>query len=579
MKAKSSIINYPEHEQDINTEETFLECMVPEDKKKSILILKVIIGITIALVIICVAIIAINLNSKTIFNNISIEGISVAKLTPEAAKIKIQEAVMQKLNTELTLKQENTEILITPKDIEAYYDIDKAVDNAYSVGRYKNVFSNSFNMLSLLFQKQDIELDFLYNQEKLDNILTQLNENFPKLEDSSYKVENGNLIIKKGQKGIEAKPGIVQDILNNIQSGEKRNLEIPVTVLLPAAIDIEKIYEEIHKEPKDAYYTKDPFEIHEHEQGVDFKISLEEAKQLLEEEKDEYVIELEYKNPNITTDKIGTEAFPDLLSSFSTTYITSKVNRTTNLKIASNQINGVVVMPGETFSYNKTVGPRTAARGFKEAGVYSGGEVVDGLGGGICQISSTLYNIVLLANLGIVERTNHQFLPGYVPAGKDATVVYGSIDFKFKNTRNYPVKIVSSVGGGYVTMKLYGMKEDDEYDVSIQSNVLKTIYPQTVYKDSSALKEGATKVQDSGQNGCKSETYRILKKNGKVVSKELLSKDTYSAMKKVVLRGTKKTEVENNNSVTESNNTVTPEPNENQSSNTTTAEDNQIANE
>lgn len=553
MKAKNSIIDYPEIEQDIKEEKTSLECVVPEQKKKTMLIIKIIIGIIISILVIFAAITAINLNSKTIFNNITIGGIPVGKLSKEEAQKKIEEATMSKLNTELTLQQEEVEMVLTPSDIEGKYDIEKAIDEAYSIGRYGNIFSNNFNMLALIFKKQEIQLSFLYNQEKLDAIVTELDEKFPELEESSYEVKDGKLVIKKGHKGIEVKPEIAQEILNNIQTGENKTLEIPVIVKLPAAIDIEKIYEEIHKEPKDAYYTKDPFEIHEHEQGVDFKISLEEAKQLLEEDKEEYIIELEYKDPDITTDEIGTEAFPDLLSSYSTTYITSKVNRTTNLKLASNQINGVVVMPGETFSYNKTVGPRTAERGFKEAGIYSGGEVVDGLGGGICQISSTLYNIVLLANLEIVERENHQFLPGYVPAGKDATVVYGSIDFKFKNNRDYPVKIVSSVGGGYVKMQLYGMKEDNEYDVSIQTTVLQTIYPQTVYRDTSSLKEGVTKVQDSGQNGCKSETYRILKKDGKVVSKELLSKDTYSAMKKVVLRGTKK---ETTNTQTTSNQTT-----------------------
>ncbi len=97
------------------------------------------------------------------------------------------------------------------------------------------------------------------------------------------------------------------------------------------------------------------------------------------------------------------------------------------------------------FSYNNTLGERTAATGYKNAKVYMAGEVVDGIGGGICQISSTLYNAVLKSNMEIVERRNHQFVTSYVPAGRDATVAYGSIDFKFKNTRKYAIKIKATV--------------------------------------------------------------------------------------------------------------------------------------
>ena len=138
---------------------------------------------------------------------------------------------------------------------------------------------------------------------------------------------------------------------------------------------------------------------------------------------------------------IGTEAFPDLLSTFSTKYAASNKNRTTNLILASNKINGTVLMPGEVFSYNKVVGKRTIAAGYKEAPIYVSGRVEDGLGGGICQITSTLYNAVVFANLEIVERSNHQFVPSYVGASRDATVVYGALDFKFKNNTDYTIII------------------------------------------------------------------------------------------------------------------------------------------
>ena len=201
---------------------------------------------------------------------------------------------------------------------------------------------------------------------------------------------------------------------------------------------------------------------------------------------------------------IGTEAFPDLLSTFSTKYAASNKNRTTNLILAANKINGTVLMPGETFSYNKVVGARTIAAGYREAPIYVKGEVVDGVGGGICQITSTLYNAVVYANLEITQRTNHQFVPSYVTASRDATVVYGSLDFQFKNNRNYPIKLVCFVSNGVATFQIFGLRQDDDCEVQINS--------YETGRSSTAIY---------------SEAYKILKKDEKIVGKELLSRDTY----------------------------------------------------
>ena len=197
-------------------------------------------------------------------------------------------------------------------------------------------------------------------------------------------------------------------------------------------------------------------------------------------------------------------------------------------------------MPGETFSYNQTVGERTIAEGYKEAGAYAGGRVVQDVGGGICQTSSTLYNAALLANLEIVDRSNHQFLTSYVPAGRDATVSWGGIDFKFKNNRTYPIKIEASAKNGVCTMSIVGIKEEKEYEVVIQPVVLSYIPYTTKYENDSTLEEGKEVVEQAGYTGCTSETYRILKLNGNVVSKTLLSKDAYDPMTKIIKRGTKK---------------------------------------
>ena len=336
----------------------------------------------------------------------------------------------------------------------------------------------------------------------------------------------------------------MENEIKNVDTSEKE-IDLSTEEKEPEPIDLDKVYSEVHTEPKDAYYTKDPFTLYPHVDGIDFDISMEEAKKLLEENKEEYVIPLKITKPDITTDEIGSEGFPDLLGTYKTYYNSSNKDRTTNLRLASNKIDGTVLMPGETFSYNKVVGERTIAAGYKEAPIYAGGKVVDGIGGGICQVSSTLYNAVIFTNLDIVSRTNHRFVPSYVTAGRDATVVYGSIDFKFKNTRKYPIKIESSVSGGVAKVSIYGMKEEKEYDVKIETKITGSIPTKTVYEEDSTLPAGKEKVVQKGHKGTYSEAYKVVYYNGKVVSRTLLSKDKYSAMETIIKRGTKKKKEKN----------------------------------
>lgn len=332
-----------------------------------------------------------------------------------------------------------------------------------------------------------------------------------------------------------------QQIIDKMkQIGNKNDIiSIPVETVEPDEIDLEKIRNEIYKEPQDAYVSKNPTTVHTHVNGVDFKISIEEAQKLLEEDKTEYTIPLKITIPSKTIKDLGEEAFPDLLSTYTTRYDASNYNRSNNLTIAAEKINGTIVMPGEIFSYNKVVGERTIEEGYKEAGAYSGGGVVQSVGGGICQISSTIYNTALLANLEIVERSNHQFQTSYVSASRDATVSWGYLDFKFKNSRSYPIKIVASAKNGVVKISMYGIKEETEYEVFIQSTVLSYIPYSVKYIEDDTLAKGEEIVEQAGYNGCKSEAYRILKLNGKVISNTLLSRDTYDPMQKIIRIGTK----------------------------------------
>ena len=195
-------------------------------------------------------------------------------------------------------------------------------------------------------------------------------------------------------------------------------------------------------------------------------------------------------------------------------------------------------MPGETASYNQIVGQRTKAAGFKEGAAYSNGKVVQEVGGGICQVSSTLYNAVLYANLEIVERYNHGFAPSYVKPGLDATVSWGGPDFKFKNNRDYPIRIRTNTSGKKVRIYIYGLKTDNDYKVVLDAQYVSSVPFTTTYQKDSSLASGQSKVIQSGSNGCKTVTYKYLyDKNGTLVSSECLSRDTYNPHNKIIAVG------------------------------------------
>lgn len=446
--------------------------------------------------------------SSTFANGILVKDIDISGLTYNKAKIKIENYLNDNMAENITLKHNDYTTTINMEQLEATFDIAGSLDIAYNYTRNNNFFINDLNTIKLFFSPINIEPQLVYNEKQLISSLEDISTKLPDtVIESSYYIDGNNLIITSGKTGSIVDINLTKNtIINSIYdlSYSNNTLEISTESKEPQKIDIDKIHNEIYKQPVNASYQENPRAVIASENGLDFAISTEEINKLLETKKDEYIIPLKTLYPNITTSMLGMEAFPDLLSTFSTRYVTSNKNRTTNLRLAANKINGTVIMPGETFSFNKIVGKRTIEAGYKDAAIYQDGKVIDGLAGGICQISSTLFNAVVYANLEITERRNHQFVPSYVTAGRDATVVYGAQDFKFKNTRNYPIKIICSVNNGIAKFDIYGLKESNEYEVVITS-----------------------KVTSRTSKYIYSTTWKTLKQNGKLISSKVMCKDTY----------------------------------------------------
>ncbi|MBP3256037.1 MAG: VanW family protein [Clostridia bacterium] len=484
----------------------------------------------------------INIGNRKIINGVKIGNIDVSNLTQEEAIEKINAWKKDIVFKDIDISYEDYEESINVEQFNPKIETDRLVRKACNIGKTGNIIKDNYEILLTSIFSKSINLDIKVDEEKLNKKIVEINSKLPgTLEESNYYIEDNNLIIKKGKAGIVVDEDNFKDEINSKLINTNKEIKLKVINRSPSEINIEKIYNEIHKEVQNAYISQDPTEVHPEVNGVDFDISIEEAKKSLEEEKEEYIIPLKITLAEVTLDDIGKEAFPNLLGKFSTTYNVENENRSTNLKLAAEKIDGTIVLPGEEFSYNKVVGQRTIAAGYKEAAVYSGGKVVDGIGGGICQISSTLYNAVLYANLEVTERSNHRFLTSYVEAGRDATVSWGTLDFCFENTRNYPIKVVTSVKYGVVTAEIYGTYEEKEYEIEIQNDLDEVLEYETTYVKDYTLDEGIEEVKQNGSNGAISTTYKITKYNGAEVSREILSSDTYSPLEKIVKKGMKKT--------------------------------------
>lgn len=549
VKQENKTISIKEEPQKIQTEkkEDIKEESSEELKqevKKSNKNLFIIIPIVAVLLLILSTIFAIiNINNVNIIKGVYIEGIDISNLSKEEVTKVVNEKIAAVENVELYCGDYNE--IIKLEDLGIEISAKEAINKAISIGKSENILIDNFNILKSMLLKTKLQLDITINQEKFNEMVKNIQAEIPeKIQQYEYEIKGDKLIITNGKAGkVIVENELEKIITSNIKkqfNGINETSQIPVKYDEPEKIDIDKIHNEIYKEAKDAYIIEEPFELHKEENGVDLAISIEEAKQILSEEKETYKIPLKITKPKIEVKDLGDKLFKQTLAKYTTIYDAGVYNRAHNVALAAKTINGTILLPGETFSYNGTLGNTNAANGYKQATAYVGGKVVPSYGGGICQVSSTLYNAVLYANLEIVERYNHSYAVSYVPAGRDATVAYGGKDFKFKNTRSYPIKIVASAKNGVVSISIAGIKEEKEYEVVLTSSVLSTKANTTVYENNSNLPEGTEKVIQKGYTGKTSIAYKILKYNGKTISKTVLSKDTYKPMNRIVQVGTKK---------------------------------------
>lgn len=505
VKEAEKIVNNAEKQQDY--EELKQHPNVKKKKKtrgflKALLIL---IILTLLLVIFSTVFSIININNTKIMRGIKVNGVDISNLSKQDAVNLLNNTINNTDANKITIYRNGITDELQLEDIDGKFDVESAVDEAYKIGREGNIVKCNYDILLTQVLKKSLNANFNYEEELLEKKLEKTSLKMPDVAlNSSYVIDGDKLIVKNSTDGYIIKKDEFEKKMKEAFSSDSKSFEIPVEKVQKEEIDIEKIHKEIYKQPVNAYYTTNPQKIYKEEEGLDFSITVDEAKKLFQEDKEEYIIPLKKLEPSIKVKDLDKGAFPDLLASFTTYYGTGDSGRCYNIYLAAKSITETVVMPGETFSYNNLIGECSTRTGYRESTIYLNGELAKGIGGGICQVSTTLYNAVLRANLEVVQRRNHSLSVTYVPLGQDAMVSIGSSDFQFKNNRDYPIKVVASTGTGNVTCQIYGLKNSTEYEVKLETRV---------------ISKTATKT--------KTETYKILYLNGKEVSRTLISTDTY----------------------------------------------------
>lgn len=426
--------------------------------------------------------------SAFIFGYIQVNDNKIAKNTyiknVDIGKLSKEEA-KEKIKNEckietITFTYKDKEWNVEPRDIDTKYDIDQTIENALNVNRNKNILYNSIDMI-----KSNLGI------ENNVNIVVDCNEEKvkEKLKEISKEInidmENATIDISDGNIKINK---------------EKAGIQLDLKATL---INLKKSLQNgIYKE--NLVVTK-----------VEPKVTKEDL-----------------KNVNA------------LLGNYKTVLSDVSPGRVENIKIATERTSGILLMPGEEFSYNDHTGMRTEANGYKNATVISAGEAVQGLGGGVCQVSTTLYNAVLYAGLDIVKVSNHSIPSSYVQKGRDAVVSDSGLDFVFKNNYNGPVYIRNYYNNGTVTCQIYG-NVSDKKDIEIVTTTDNIGDAPVKKENDSTLESGKEKVIQVGRSSYTVSTYRVYyDKNGKEYKREKVATSYYPSKQKIIAVGTKKEVIE-----------------------------------
>ena len=500
-------------------------------------------------------------NDGKILNNVSVAGVNVGNMSRSEAKAAIRAATENTYaHQDMVIRFPDAELHLSPNNTGAILDVDAVVDAAYDYGRVgtkeekEAALAASMNAEHPIALLPYLSLNLDYIRREVEDYCKSFNSDYaassvtlegelPILDanDAHFNPEAPcqTLIIDTGMPGryidINKAYAVVLDAYSFNQF--LVTIEMDNEETIPEEIDLDAIAAQYCTEAQDAVIDPETYAVTMETYGYGF--DMEKARQLLEESQYGDIIELPMTMtaPEVLGGPYRDTYFRDVLCEYKTEH-TKDERRNTNLTLACAAINGLILDPGEEFDFNTVVGKRTAEKGYRSAAAYSSGKTVQTIGGGVCQVSSTIYYCTLIADLEIVNRQPHSYVSSYMPAGMDATVSWNGPEFTFKNSTNYPIRIETWVADGYVHCKLVGTDEKDyyvemEYEViGYQSwDTVVEIYPPD---NPEGYKDG--EVIQTPYNGCTVRTYKLKydKQTQELISKEEDQISKYKKRDKII---------------------------------------------
>jgi len=522
-------------------------------------ITKVILLITTLLILISAIFIYRYINStlskELIRPNIYINNISIGNLTKIQAKEKVKEEINKKYrNFSLTLSFEDYSNNYTLSDVSYACDSKDAINKAYLIGR-EDGFINNVKQYFLNTTPIHYFTSYIYDTNKIKEIVNKVSSELNKDKDASnISVLPDRVIAHVGQSSIKVnEKKLYNDIITHIKSLDSNNINIEIKREMPFKITSERIYDLVYLPPVNAQYNYEDNKVTITKGRYGKTIDTSYIDEMLTKYKD-FTVDIENIEPLIVSSILKQELFSDILSTFKTTYSLENdndYNRSINISLAANEINNYILPPGEVFSFNKIVGPRTKEKGYQKAHVYDGGKIIYGIGGGICQVSTTLYNASLYANFEIIERNSHQFTVDYAPLGQDSSVSYGYEDYVFKNNTPYPIKIVLEIkdvtttnkkgqiiDGKTIECTFLGTKTNEDTSYKYYYKILE-MRPYTTNIQYDSLKPHTyVNILQEGRTGYIIRTIKETYVNNKKIKEKTLGYSYYQPYPQVEIHGT-----------------------------------------
>ncbi|MDR2615030.1 MAG: VanW family protein [Oscillospiraceae bacterium] len=485
-------------------------------------------------------------SSDVIFPNVYVGGVALGGLSQDAAAEALRaggyETAPGSVRAEVTLPSGET-ITVTAEEAGLRPDAGLAAIRAYEYGRSRGIFSAGYVYIAgSLGAKTELgaaELGALDETAIRAKVTDAVREFNLALAEDTFSVFEDRIELLKGTGATLADADDVYElVIDSLYMAVEKKTVVAAEYDLPSeadgGIDLTSLYNSVKTEPVSAKYDAETKTVTESVRGVSFDMDAARAAIAGAETGELVKIPLIFTEPELTSEMLRETLFRDVLAE-QKTYIDGTTNRLTNITLAAAAVNGTVLGPGDEFSFNGIVGERTTAKGYKSAGAYSGGRTVQEIGGGICQVSSTIYDCVLHADLEVTDRRNHQFIVTYLPVGNDATVNWGTTDFKFKNSTTHPLRIDATVDGRDLSVKLVGTKQGGGY-VKIESETISTKDYTTVEIEDETIEPGTTKVDTSGHYGYVVDTYKYrYDENGTLLEKVYVSRSTYNAQNRIIL--------------------------------------------